>query len=149
MSDRLAVMYRGRVAQLGAPREIYEQPATAYVADFLGVANLIDAHANGDGSCTVAGQSISVTGLPISSGEVRLVVRPERLQIVDDDSPFNLSGTVSQVVYVGSVSHVHIDVGDGVTLQALVTNDGRRTVPVRGGSVKVWCPPEAVRMLSA
>src|SRR5262249_42053682 len=58
MSDRLAVMDSGRVAQVGSPRDVYEQPSSAYVADFLGVANLIDAHANGDGSCTVAGQRV-------------------------------------------------------------------------------------------
>ena len=47
MSDRLAVMEAGRVAQVGPPGEVYEQPANAYVADFLGVSNLMEAHATG------------------------------------------------------------------------------------------------------
>ena len=81
MSDRLAVMDRGVVAQVGAPRDVYEQPSTAYVADFLGVANLLDAEANGDGSCTIAGQRIGVPDSATMSGAARLVVRPERLRI--------------------------------------------------------------------
>src|SRR5919109_3290474 len=56
MSDRLAVMSNGRVEQVGPPKEVYEQPSTAYVADFLGVSNLMDAVAYGhtrDGACRV------------------------------------------------------------------------------------------------
>jgi spermidine/putrescine transport system ATP-binding protein len=55
MSDRIAVMSQGRVEQVGPPKEIYEEPATAYVADFLGVSNLMDAIAAGfcDGGCRV------------------------------------------------------------------------------------------------
>jgi len=149
MSDRLAVMDGGRVAQLGTPREVYEQPATAYVADFLGVANLIDAHANGDGTCTVAGRRIDVAGSSTSSGPARLVIRPERLRITDASDAANLRGTVVQVVYVGAVNHIHIDLGDGVVVQALVANDGDRTVPNRGDLVGVLCPPEAARILRA
>ena len=56
MSDRIAVMSQGRVEQVGGPKEIYESPATAYVADFLGVSNLMDAQAAGvgDGGCKIA-----------------------------------------------------------------------------------------------
>ncbi|HEY4333907.1 MAG TPA: ABC transporter ATP-binding protein [Ilumatobacteraceae bacterium] len=149
MSDRLAVMDHGIVAQLGSPREVYEVPSSAYVADFLGVANLLDAIANGDGSCTVAGQRIGVAGTDAASGSVRLVVRPERLRVVGDDAPFNLQGRVSHVVYVGAVNHIHIDLGEGVVVQALVANDGERRVPERGERVHLWCPPEAVRMLAS
>ncbi len=149
MSDRLAVMDHGIVAQLGSPRDVYEQPSTAYVADFLGVANLLDAQSNGDGSVVLAGQRIGVTGSAGTTGAARLVVRPERLRIVADDAPFNLQGSVSHVVYVGSVSHIHIDLGGGVAVQALMTNDGERAVPARGDHVHVWCPPDAVRILSA
>ena len=149
MSDRLAVMDRGEVAQVGAPRDVYEQPSTAYVADFLGVANLIDAVANGDGSCLVAGQRIGVPGSASMTGSTRLVVRPERLRVAADGEPFNLQGRVSHVVYVGSVNHVHIDLGDGFVVQVLVTNDGETKVPDRGESVHLWCPPDAVRVLTA
>ncbi len=148
MSDRLAVMDRGVVAQVGAPRDVYEKPSTAYVADFLGVANLIDAEANGDGSCTIAGQRIGVPDSATMSGAARLVVRPERLRIAQDGAPFNLAGRVSHIVYVGSVNHIHVDLGEGVSVQALVTNDGDTPLPERGGSVHLWCPPEAVRVLN-
>ena len=75
MSDRLAVMDSGIIAQVGAPRDVYESPATAYVADFLGIANLIAADSHGDGSCTVAGQRIEVSGSATTAGPARLVDR--------------------------------------------------------------------------
>ena len=55
MSDRLAVMSDGRIEQIGGPQEVYESPASAYVADFLGVSNLMDGHADsgGGGRCRV------------------------------------------------------------------------------------------------
>jgi len=149
MSDRLAVMDKGVVAQLGTPRDVYEQPATAYVADFLGVANLIDATAHGDGSCTLGTHRIVVIGSESLNGPTRLVVRPERLRLVDPGAPFNLSGRVSHVVYVGSVTHIHVDLGDDVGVQVLVTNDGERTIPARGDEVAMWCPPDAVRTLAS
>ena len=60
MSDRIAVMSQGRVEQVGPPKEIYEAPATAYVADFLGVSNLMDAQAQGatNGGCRVAARRV-------------------------------------------------------------------------------------------
>ena len=149
MSDRLAVMNSGVIAQIGTPRNVYELPATAYVADFLGIANLIAAESHGDGSCTVAGQRIEVSGSATVAGAARLVVRPERLRIVGADTAANLRGRVTQVVYVGAVNHVHVDLGDGVSVQALVANDGERIIPNRGEDVSLWCPPDAVRILSA
>ena len=77
MSDRIAVMSQGHVEQVGPPKEIYEAPATAYVADFLGVSNLMDGEASGagDGGCRVqlgdfalvAGQGLSDVGVRPSS----------------------------------------------------------------------------------
>ncbi len=88
MSDRIAVMSQGRVEQVGPPKEIYEEPATAYVADFLGVSNLMDAmtSGSGEGGCRVklgdfdlvAGQGESDT-----DGPAKITIRPERVQIVD------------------------------------------------------------------
>ena len=148
MSDRLAVMDHGVVAQLGTPREVYERPENAYVADFLGTANLIDAQANGDGSCTLAGQRIAVAESHTSTGSVRLIVRPERLRIVGPGAQSNLAGFVSRVVYVGSVTQVYVELAFGVTVQALMANDGDAVVPDRGSLVQLWCPSDAVRILA-
>ena len=85
MSHRLAVMYNGQIVQAGRPQEVYEAPATAFVAEFLGVANLFDVEFDTSGTCLVAGQPIRAT-----DGEVRglgrIVVRPERVQLLDGDA---------------------------------------------------------------
>ncbi len=84
MSDRIAVMSQGRVEQVGPPKEIYEEPATAYVADFLGVSNLMDGTANGatTGGCSVRlGEFDLVAGQGEEDhrGDCKVTIRPERV----------------------------------------------------------------------
>ena len=92
MSDRLAVMEEGRVAQVGPPAEVYEEPATAYVADFLGVSNLMEAHASGcgpDSACRIRLGDFDLRaaqGATDTSGAVLLAIRPERVAIEPYDS---------------------------------------------------------------
>ena len=86
MSDRMAVMSDGRVEQLGTPREAYEAPATAFVADFLGVSNLM----SGTGTATAAStsqvrRSWPVRGRRVTAGDVRVVIRPERVIVEPPD----------------------------------------------------------------
>ncbi len=84
MSDRIAVMSQGRVEQVGPPKEIYEAPATAYVADFLGVSNLMSAMAGGigDGGCKVSVGEFSLIageGDADTVGDCKVTIRPERV----------------------------------------------------------------------
>ena len=95
MSDRLAVMSSGRIEQVGTPSEVYEHPATAYVADFLGVSNLMDAKI--EGRSTGGGWRVRVgefeleaaAGAEGLSPEAKLVIRPERVRL----GSFEESGT--------------------------------------------------------
>lgn len=149
MSDRIAVMDHGLVAQVGSPRDVYERPATSYVADFLGVANLIDAVATGDGACTVAGRRIAVADAGTTTGPVRIVIRPERLTIVGSDEPADLEGRISHLVYAGSAHHVHVTLAEDLTVQVLVPNDGRPLDLSPGDLVRLACPADAARLLTA
>ena len=83
MSDRVAVMSGGRVEQAGTPREIYEEPATEFVADFLGVSNLLDgdASADGDGCALRVGERTlqATAGATGARGDVKAMIRPERV----------------------------------------------------------------------
>ena len=87
MADRLAVMNEGRIEQVGSPREVYEEPASAYVADFLGVSNMLDAQAIGtdsDGRCRVRVgdfELLASCGHTSARGSVKVVVRPERVRV--------------------------------------------------------------------
>ena len=87
MSDRLAVMDHGHVEQVGTPDEVYEEPLTAYVADFLGVANLLEAdctRSNGTGRITLGSFSLAaIAGDQSCTGPVKVVIRPERVRVAE------------------------------------------------------------------
>src|SRR5215467_7311613 len=84
MSDRIAVMSNGRVEQVGTPVDVYEEPSTAYVADFLGVSNMMSAQGEGGGKVRVGDFELSAAGGAFGTrGRVRLVIRPERVHLED------------------------------------------------------------------
>jgi spermidine/putrescine transport system ATP-binding protein len=152
MSDRLAVMDEGDVAQVGTPTEVYEQPATAYVADFLGVANLItatgDAGRAGRRQVHLGEFTLDAAG-DGAAGPVKLVIRPERVRVAAGEAagPNCLPGMVERVVYVGATTQVHVRLPGGEALQALTANhDGRPDWPA-GTPVGVTLPPDALRAL--
>jgi len=131
MSDRIAVIHEGVLRQVGTPRELYERPASAFVAGFIGETNLIDgALIESDGMCVVrtAGDQlvrVAAPGHGLRPGqEVRLGVRPERLRLVpatpSTDLTWGLAGTVSQVVYVGEAVRYQVDIAGGRALQVKV-----------------------------
>ncbi|CAN5654044.1 ABC transporter ATP-binding protein [soil metagenome] len=156
MSDRLAVMSEGRVEQVGSPREVYEEPATAYVADFLGVSNLMAAHARGpggEGRCRVALGDFELLGGKgdvDATGAVKIVIRPERVRIGprDSDGENRIPGMVRRSVYLGSSTQLIVQMAHGETLQAMVQNDGTALRFDQGSPVSVFLPPEALRVLT-
>ena len=153
MSQRLAVMYNGRIVQCGQPREVYEEPADAFVADFLGVANLLPARFVTPGRLEVAGTTLDIdhpSAVP-NGGPVRLLVRPERVRLCADGSsgPNTLPATVEHVVYAGSITQVQLRLDDGSSLQAMLANDGDSTLPVGSGRVAVQLAPAALRVIAA
>src|SRR6266513_2442327 len=121
MSDRIAVMSQGRVEQVGPPKEIYEEPAPAYVADFLGVSNLMDATAEGMGEqnrCKVRlGESdlLAGAGEPDARGPVKITIRPERVRLEEQGTTGSnrVPGMVERVVYVGSIMQVIVHLASG------------------------------------
>jgi ABC-type Fe3+/spermidine/putrescine transport system ATPase subunit len=142
-------MYNGRIVQCGEPREVYESPATAFVAEFLGVANLFDVEFDATGICTVAGHAIKVdAGQPPGLG--RIVVRPERVRLLEgpiDGEANAVEGVVRDQVYVGAQSQLEVVLADGAVLQVVLPNDGR-SVPARGETVAALLPPEAIQVLT-
>jgi spermidine/putrescine transport system ATP-binding protein len=154
MSDRIAVMSEGHVEQVGAPEQIYEEPATAYVADFLGVSNLMDAQAHGSigGGCRVRlGEFELVAGQGDSdvAGPVKITIRPERidLEAAGTSGENRVPGMVERVVYVGSVLHIFVTLAPGARIQAWTANE-EGEVPFRQGTaVAVHLPPASLRVL--
>jgi spermidine/putrescine transport system ATP-binding protein len=139
MSDRLAVMSQGKVEQIGYPEDIYERPATRFVAGFIGTSNIIEAPVVGRRGDLLQIESapddrLLVAAPPdraISAGRtLAFTVRPEKLRIanVADAVPENLctiSGTVVDVVYQGVSTQLVVCTDEGATLVAFRQNNER------------------------
>ena len=150
MSDRLAVMSNGRIQQVGSPSEVYEEPSTAYVADFLGVSNLMPAAGEGGGTVRLGDfRFTAARGDLAARGPIRIVVRPERVVLEDRETPGEnrIPGMVERVLYVGSVIQVLVHLAHGETLQAWVQNRGGEPQWKQGAAVSVHLPPDAIRVL--
>ena len=155
MSDRLAVMHSGKIVQLGTPREVYDEPATEFVADFLGVSNLLSAGAvsGGAGECLLQVGEFTLTargGDTAARGQVKCVVRPERVNLkpADAPGPNRLPGTVERLVYLGSATRAIVRLATGQTLQSLIPSDGRPVAFEQGSAVQVELPADALRVLT-
>jgi putative spermidine/putrescine transport system ATP-binding protein len=148
MSDRIAVMDRGRVVQVGAPLEIYDRPATRFVSDFIGDSNLIEASARPLGAgraelVTEDGLRLAAvwTDAAVAGQRVTLAVRPERVRLLADSggSCDNvLGGTVESVNFQGDSILYRVACGAGRFLLALQPNDRSAAIrpigaPVRAG----------------
>ncbi len=123
MSNRIAVFNHGRIEQVGTPREIYDNPATSFVAGFVGTSNVLSA-------------SLSQELLGVA--EVHSV-RPERIRVVQEsigDGEVSTTGIVSDVQYLGADSRIRVDLADGAHLLASVPSDGLVGVAI-GGSIRL------------
>jgi spermidine/putrescine transport system ATP-binding protein len=154
MSTRLAVMDRGRVVQLGTPQEVYTEPLTEFVADFLGVANLLDVECVPGVSATRTvryGDFTLEAQAPAgdASAARRAVIRPECVEVLEPGltGANRLPGMVDSVVFLGSTTQLVIRLPHGAVLQSLVTNSARRTSPATGDPVTVHLPSQSLRLL--
>jgi spermidine/putrescine transport system ATP-binding protein len=155
MSDRLAVMNGGHIEQVGAPQDVYEDPETLFVADFLGVSNLMEARvvSAGTHACRVAvdGYELETRGTDLDVvGAAKIVIRPERIELEDHGAPSGpnrVPGMVERVVYVGSAVQVIVRAATGESLQALVQNKGAGLGFEQGTPVQLHLPPDALRVL--
>jgi ABC-type Fe3+/spermidine/putrescine transport system ATPase subunit len=108
MSDRIVVMRAGRIEQTGAPKELYYQPATRFVAGFFGRSNLIDGRVSGQDSITTPLGTFLAPGIAGGrAGRVTISVRPERLTL-DSGDGLKIPGRVEEIVFGGSTTKVTI-----------------------------------------
>ena len=122
MSDRIAVMNKGVVEQMGTPRELYEHPATAFVAGFIGTSNLIrlaPGERAGDLGVMRLADGQRIVARCDGLDEQQLTVRPEKIVIANDDPGprwSHVAGTVEDVVYLGSMTQLLVDIPTGERL---------------------------------
>ncbi len=155
MSDRIAVMSNGRVEQVGPPQDVYEEPTTTFVADFLGVSNLmtVTAHGASTGRCKLSLGEFELyasNGDPSTTGETRMVIRPERVRLEAHGSTGEnrIPGMVERVVYLGNANQVIVGLAPGQRIQALVQNTGDEPAYRQGDPVRAYMPADALRVLT-
>jgi putative spermidine/putrescine transport system ATP-binding protein len=139
MSNRLAVFNQGRVEQVGTPAEVYESPATAFVADFVGVSNLIQ------GALAEA----------LSGSPAAFTVRPEKIRLLEagtaaPPASCAIDGRIHDVVYLGPHTRYLVEVAGGATLTVVELNRERTSGDVqaaRGRAVRLFWAREANRSI--
>ena len=158
MSDRIAVMNGGRVEQVGSPREIYEQPETAFVADFIGSLNAIEVRIDelvGEHAVMRVGAGDRIV-VPVGSGrrpgdQLRVAVRPERVRIDEAEAAATnggsrLAGTIAQVVFLGMYTQFHVDTRAGRLVSHRLADDSLASLE-RGSRVELTWEPEHASLL--
>jgi spermidine/putrescine transport system ATP-binding protein len=152
MSDRIAVMDAGVVAQCGTPEDVYERPAKPFVAGFIGISNLMEGRVESGGVRLVNG-ALCAARLPDGVGAgttVQLSVRPEKivLDAADADGMVQLPGIVAERVYVGTATQVIVELEGGARVVALEQNTQRAHADDRwelGDRVSVcWLPAHSL-----
>jgi len=158
MSDRIAVMNEGRIEQCAGPEDVYERPATTFVAGFIGVSNLMPAVASGGGEVKLDnGPTVtSPDAARFSAGErCYAVVRPEKLEVsTAENAPSerpSLEGLVEASLYLGTSTQMAIRVADNVKITVLVPNASeseRQQLPGGGSKVHVSWRPEHMHLVT-
>ncbi|MEK6276432.1 MAG: ABC transporter ATP-binding protein [Actinomycetota bacterium] len=156
MSDRIAVMNRGHVEQVADPEEVYERPASTFVAGFIGVSNLMPATVETNGAIRLD------NGPTVRSSELNgfrpgercfAVVRPEKLQLAaeggDRELP-SVEGTVESSLYLGTSTQIVVDLGSDVRMTVLYPNAdeaARQGLPGGGARVRLSWQPEHMHLV--
>jgi spermidine/putrescine transport system ATP-binding protein len=157
MSDRIAVMNRGRIEQVATPEEVYERPTTTFVAGFIGVSNLMPATVTGSDEVRLdQGQTISTATNGFSPGErCHAVVRPEKLRVElgqngDGGGQPRVDGVVASSLYLGTATQIAVDLGEAVRMTVLVPNADeaeRQRLPGGGAKVALSWEPEHMHLV--
>jgi spermidine/putrescine transport system ATP-binding protein len=141
MSDRIAVMNRGKVLQVGDPRSIYSAPADRFVADFIGESNLLTGRVMGPAGpgairVQVAGAEIVAHGVP-DSDTALVMIRPEHGTVLFSAAEGALPAQLVETLYIGSETRLDLRLSDGTAFVARLPNSDATAQPLTPGQA-VW-----------
>ncbi|MEW5991315.1 MAG: ABC transporter ATP-binding protein [Chloroflexota bacterium] len=154
LSDRVVVMSEGRIEQVGPPFEVYNFPATGFVASFVGTLNVLPAGVvdPASGRLSVAGQEIRMAR-PVEAragSTLTLALRPEMVALgTGPDGSNRLTGRVADVSFLGSIVRIRIEIADGVVIILDVFNEPTLDLPELDASATISFPPEGPLVLAS
>ncbi|MBE9639521.1 ABC transporter ATP-binding protein [Salipiger mangrovisoli] len=149
MSDRIVVMHQGVAEQVGSPFEIYNAPATRFVAGFVGTLNTLDAQVLDPATGRVKlGENELTLGRAVPPGEATLGLRPEMLRLGAHPGEAALTGTITELDFLGSVIRLRIDLG-GQKLAVDLFNTTRQAPPKVGETVSLALNPADALVIGA
>lgn len=155
MADRMAIMQRGQISQLGRPREVYHRPNSSFVADFIGETNLIAGQVVGreDGTVTVetdVGHIVSVVPSEVEVGDAVLCsIRPEYIQpTLDLNAPSGIEAEVARVFFLGNHEQYFFELQNGDEWKALAFA-ATEPLATAGSKIKLMCDPQQVVLLKS
>ena len=142
MSDTVVVMDKGKIQQIGTPEDIYNEPVNAFVADFIGESNIVDAVMVRDYVVRFGGVTFDCLDSGFAPNEfVEAVVRPEDIQLGDPGHKAALTGTITDVVFKGVFFEIFVDVG-GFIWMVQTTH-----YHAAGNTVGMYIEPDAIHIM--
>ncbi len=142
MADTIAVMNQGHVEQLGEPAQLYENPVSVFVANFLGTSNLLDGRVEGPGSVRLEDGTIVQVDVGAATGRVAVGVRPEKVRL-GEGGVNALAGTVRESAYIGVATQLVVDTPAGDVSVFHQNAEAAGRVPAPGSQVTVSWSPES------
>jgi ABC-type Fe3+/spermidine/putrescine transport system ATPase subunit len=154
ISDRIAVMDRGSIAQIASAEDLYDRPNSEFVARFIGRANLLQGTLRSTGAqpvVEVLGQAMAVPAAPAGAkagDRVSVMVRPERVQLLPAGATQGLAGRVVGRTFLGEKTEYHVEAG-GQKLQVAQFGDTRAVRFAPGDGVQLRFPTENIHLIGA
>jgi putative spermidine/putrescine transport system ATP-binding protein len=154
LSDRVVVMSEGRIEQIGTPAEIYNYPATPFVASFVGTLNLVVATVieASTGRLSIAGQEVRSAKPVTAAGDgatVTLALRPESIELGEGGGANRFRGTIEDTSFLGSIVRIRVQIAADAAISLDTFNDPHLTPPSVGEAVTISFPPEACLVVGA
>lgn len=142
MSDRVVVMDKGEIQQIGTPEDIYNEPVNAFVADFIGESNIVDSIMVKDYVVSFQGATFDCLDKGFAPNEpTEAVVRPEDIKICEVGAKDSLTGTITDVVFKGTFYEIFVDVNGFIWL--IQTTDFHEV----GETVGMYIEPDAIHVM--
>lgn len=147
VSDRIIVMEEGRISQIGSPRELYEQPKSLFVANFIGDSNILPCTINGSGKrekvLMIGHLKIKKAGIRSESGTTSALIRPEHIKLFRKATTSALAGTVEKATYIGSKVEYNIRTSVGSVFAVSLSDQEEFRV---GENIFLKLPPEKLNI---